>query len=71
MVMAMMTVDDESAEVIIPRALKVVDEDLDEAQQWPGTDFEARDEEHELAFQAIVSEYSFLVVEHFEADYDG
>jgi hypothetical protein len=38
MVMAMMTANDESAEVIIPRAMKVIDEDLDKVQEWRGSD---------------------------------
>jgi predicted metal-dependent enzyme (double-stranded beta helix superfamily) len=60
MIMAMTITNDESAEVTILRALKAVDEDLDEVQEWLGTDFEAEDEKHKRTFQAIVSEHLVL-----------
>jgi hypothetical protein len=54
MIMAMTITNDETQEVIVPRALKAVDEDLDEVQEWPGTDFDPRNPAHGEAAQALI-----------------
>jgi hypothetical protein len=59
MIMAMTITNDETSEVIIPRALKVIDDDLDEVQEWPGTDFVVANEAHEKAAQALIGKILF------------
>jgi hypothetical protein len=54
MIMAMTITNDETQEVIVPRALKAVDGDLDEVQEWPGTDFDPKNQAHEEAAQALI-----------------
>lgn len=55
MIMAMTINNDEMQEVIIPRVLRAVDSDDDgEVKEWPGTDFEVGNNEHEEAAQALI-----------------
>lgn len=54
MIMAMTINNDETQEVIIPRALRAVNDDDEEVKEWPGTDFDVGNEEHEQAAQALI-----------------